>query len=147
MQSLLLRVAASAAAICFCQTPAISSEAAGGLRVATFRCDVTPPLGQPLAGGEALRTVEQPLLAKGIVLESGGQRYVLCALDWCALCNASHDALQRKIASAAGADAAHDSDHGFCGGRFGHKGSLPSTLILGVPWLAADWGRNHAASI
>jgi hypothetical protein len=51
--------------------------------------------------------VEQPLLAKGIVLKAGGQRYVLCALDWCVLCNAAHDALQSKIAAAAGTDAAY----------------------------------------
>ena len=37
--------------------------------------------------GDVLRKVEEPLLAKGIVLEVGKQRYVLCALDWCELCN------------------------------------------------------------
>ena len=55
------------------------AESTGGLRVTTFRCDITPPLGQPLAGGEALRTVEQPLLAKGIVIEAAAERYVFCA--------------------------------------------------------------------
>jgi hypothetical protein len=75
--------------------------------VATFCCDITPPLGQPLAACDAIRTVEQPLLAKGIVLKAGGQRYVLCALDWCVLCNGAYDALQSKIAAAAGTDAAY----------------------------------------
>ncbi len=54
-----------------------------------------------------VRTVEQPLLAKGIVLEAGAERYVLCALDWCELCNGTRDSLQKKIAAAAGADPAH----------------------------------------
>lgn len=85
----------------------VCAEAAEELRVATFCSDVTPPLGQPMFSCDPLRTVEQPLLAKGIVLEAGGQRYVLCALDWCWLCNGSHDGLQNKIAAAAGADPAH----------------------------------------
>jgi hypothetical protein len=60
-----------------------------------------------MISGDALRTVEQPLLAKGIVLEAGAERYVLCALDWCELCNGTRDSLQKKIAAAAGADPAH----------------------------------------
>ena len=38
------------------------------LRVATFECDVTPPMGHRLTV-EPLVTVEQPLAAKGIVLD------------------------------------------------------------------------------
>ena len=82
-------------------------QAAEEFRVATFRCDITPPLGQPMYGDIPLRTVEQPLLAKGIVLDAGGQRYVLCAFDWCGLCNGAHDAVRSKIAAAAGTDIAH----------------------------------------
>lgn len=77
-------------------------EAADGPRVAPFRCDVTPPLGQPMFCSDPLKTVEQPLLAKGIVLEADGQRYVLCALDWCELCNGSYDKFRDKVAAAAG---------------------------------------------
>ena len=76
-------------------------------RVATFCCDVTPPLGQPLVGGDRLGTVEQPLLAKGIVLEADGQRYVLCAVDWCELRNGSYDAFRQSIAQAANTLPAH----------------------------------------
>jgi hypothetical protein len=83
------------------------AASAGEMRVATFVCDITPPLGQPLFACDVLRTVERPLLAKGIVLEAGGQRYVLCALDWCELCNEGHEGMRRKIAAAAGADVAH----------------------------------------
>jgi hypothetical protein len=51
--------------------------------------------------------VESPLLAKGIVLEAEGQRYVLCALDWCEICNGAYDSMRSKIAVAAGTEASH----------------------------------------
>lgn len=92
-------VVLAVALIGFSSDPAVSDD---GLRLATFRCDITPPAGQPLAGGEPLQTVEQPLLAKGIVLDVGGRRFVLCALDWCVVCNDSYRKLRAKIAAAAG---------------------------------------------
>ncbi len=76
-------------------------EAAGGLRIATFQSNITPPLGQPLFTCEAIKTVESPLLAKGIVLEADGNRYVLCALDWCTLSGSTYDSFRAAIASAA----------------------------------------------
>ncbi len=99
-----LRSVAFVASLCLGSLASVWAEAADGLRVATFRCDITPPLGQPMISGDALRTVEQPLLAKGIVLEDGTQRYVLCALDWCELCNGAHDSFRNKIAAVAGTD-------------------------------------------
>ncbi|MBN1393605.1 MAG: hypothetical protein JW959_01050 [Pirellulales bacterium] len=83
----------------------ITSQYAGaaeGARLATFRCDITPPKGQPLAGNDLLQTVEQPLLAKGVVLDANGRRYVICALDWCVVCNDSYHKLRGAIAEAAG---------------------------------------------
>ena len=77
------------------------------LRMATFKSDVTPPLGAPLIGIVPAATVEDPLFAKGIVLDDGGRRYVLCAVDWCELMNSTHDLFRRKIAKAAGTDPAH----------------------------------------
>lgn len=79
----------------------VAAAPADVMRVATFRCDITPPLGQPMFCTDPLRTVDQPLLAKGIVIEAAGQRYVLCALDWCELCNGSYDALRKQVATAA----------------------------------------------
>ncbi len=87
--------------------PVIWAEPAGQLRVATFSCDITPPLGQPMFSCDPLETVELPLLAKGVVLEAEGQRYVLCALDWCELCNESYQVIRTKIAETAGANTAH----------------------------------------
>jgi putative membrane-bound dehydrogenase-like protein len=84
---------------------AAAADPAAGLRIATFRCDVTPPVGQPLFSGDPLEKVEAPLLAKGVVLESGGKRHVLCAIDWCMISNGSHAALRRRIAEAVGAGA------------------------------------------
>lgn len=86
-----------------CPSPLPAAEGPR-LRVATFCCDVTPPLGQPMISGDLLARVEDPLLAKGIVLEDGPTRYALCSVDWCELCNSSHALFRRKIAEAAGAD-------------------------------------------
>jgi hypothetical protein len=73
------------------------------LRVATFRCDVTPPIGgHPLIWTVPAKTIEDPLWAKGIVLDDGHTRYVLCAVDWCGLCDSSYDLFRRKLAEAVG---------------------------------------------
>jgi hypothetical protein len=90
--------------VCPSALPATGAEPA--LRVASFRCDVTPPLGAAIYSGyRPLETIEHPLLAKGIVLEDGGQRYVLCSIDWCEVCNGTHVRFREKMAEAAGTDA------------------------------------------
>ena len=63
---------AVAVVVCLGWLTSFGAEATGTMRVATFRCDITPPLGQPMFCADPLRTVEQPLLAKGIVIEAGG---------------------------------------------------------------------------
>jgi hypothetical protein len=84
----------------------MQAAAAEGPRIATFRVDVTPPLGSPLVGGwvPPLVAVDDPLWAKGIVLEDRGQRYVLCALDYCELRNSSHTFFREQLAAAAGTE-------------------------------------------
>src|ERR1035437_2074528 len=82
------------------------SAAAAPLRVATFRCDVTPSPGETLVWTAKLVKVEEPLLAKGIVLEDGTNRYVLCALDWCLLCNDTELSFRKALATATGTDPA-----------------------------------------
>lgn len=101
----IMRVVATIVFICLYSMPSV--WASGEMQVATFCCDITPTLGQPMFACDALRTVEQPLLAKGIVLDAGGQRYVICAFDWCMLCNGTHDVVRGMIAAAAGADIDH----------------------------------------
>jgi hypothetical protein len=88
------------------------AAAAAPLQVTTFQCDVTPPLGQPIYSGyQPLAKVEHPLLAKGIVLDDGGRRYVLCAVDWCELCNSTHLLFRRKMAEAAGTETSRVAVH------------------------------------
>lgn len=75
------------------------------LRVAVFRADVTPPPGAFHGGwNQALVPVEEPLWAKGVVLDDGRIRCVLCALDWCTLSNGSHTMFRQKLAAAAGVE-------------------------------------------
>ena len=97
-----LHLMASAAILLLAIFSPFAAAASPSMRVTTFRADITPDLGEPMFSCDPLRTVEQPLLAKGIVLESAGQRYVLCALDWCLLSNSSYDAMRGTIAAAAG---------------------------------------------
>ena len=49
-------------------------------------------------------------MAKGIVLESGGRRYVLCAVDWCVLRNKSYAMFCEKLAAGVDTDVAHVAD-------------------------------------
>jgi hypothetical protein len=84
--------------------PALAAPAAS-LRVAIFRCDVTPPVGEPLLWATNLVAVDEPLLAKGVVLEEGTNRVVLCAIDWCLLANESERSFRQTLARAAGTDA------------------------------------------
>src|SRR5437764_3304221 len=72
------------------------------LHLATFRSDVTPPLGHPLCGGwiEPVRGVDDPLKALGVVLLGVGQPIVLCVLDWVALRNDAHLAWRQALAKA-----------------------------------------------
>ena len=102
-----LRRAVSAVVLSLVAACSLSAETPPSLRLTTFQSNITPPLGQPMFSCDPLHTVEEPLLAKGIVLEAAAERYVLCALDWCELCNGSYDAIRSKIAQAAGTDASH----------------------------------------
>jgi len=92
---------------------ASSSPTRATLQVAAFSCDVTPPIGHPLCGGwiKPLVAVDDPLLAKGIVLSNGKTRYVLCAVDWCLLQTAAYDMFRCKLAAAADVPEAQVSVH------------------------------------
>lgn len=83
---------------------------APSLRVATFESDVTIPLGERLYS-KPLVAVDQPLQAKGIVLDDGTNRYVLCTVDWCTLRNSTHLLFRAKLAEAVGTDVARVAVH------------------------------------
>jgi hypothetical protein len=80
-----------------------------GLSIAVFSCDVTPPVGHPLCGGwiKPLESVDDPLLAKGIILGDGKSRYILCAVDWCLLQTGAYDQFRQKLAAAAEVPVSH----------------------------------------
>ena len=103
MRYLTLQTLAWATAVCCLAGLPVQGADAPGRRVATFRSDVTLPLGR-LLYRQPLATVEHPLSAKGIVLDDGHHRYVLCAVDWCTLSNSTHLLFRRKVAAAAGTD-------------------------------------------
>jgi len=74
------------------------------LRLATFRCDVTPPLGHSCCGGwiTPVTAVDDPLEAIGLVLLGAGPPLVICAVDWTGLCNAAHVQWRQSLAQAVG---------------------------------------------
>jgi hypothetical protein len=86
-------------------------QAGKPLRVVVFRCDVTPDIGQPLIWTTPAARVLDPLWAKGLVLENGRERYVLCALDWCGVGGEAYEAFRRALAAGAGTDVAHVTLH------------------------------------
>lgn len=77
------------------------------LRVATFACDVTPPIGSPLAAGlcPPALGVTDPLSARGVVLLGSGDPIVLCAVDWIGIAGTGHMAWRSTLAEAAGTKA------------------------------------------
>jgi len=94
-----------------CRSPQATVES--GLRAGVFSCDVTPPIGHPLCGGwiKPLAAVDDPLLAKGVILDQAGERYVICAVDWCLLQTGAYDLFQRRLAEAAQVPESHVSIH------------------------------------
>lgn len=75
-----------------------------GLRVATFACDATPPIGSPLGYGlvPPALSVTDRLSARGIVLTGSGDPIVLCAVDWIGIAGSGHRNWRRVLADAAG---------------------------------------------
>lgn len=73
------------------------------LHLATFSCDVSPPVGHPLCGGwiEPCRGVDDALRAVGVVLLGPSAPVVLCAVDWVGIRNDAHLAWVKAIAEAA----------------------------------------------
>jgi hypothetical protein len=77
------------------------------LRIATFRADVTPPLGSPLccdAGIKPATQIVDPLSARGVILFGSGKPIVLAVLDWVGIESEGWDEWRRELAQAAGTD-------------------------------------------
>ncbi|MGO8746819.1 MAG: hypothetical protein ACLQNE_12595 [Thermoguttaceae bacterium] len=75
---------------------------AGGLRLATFDVDATPPVGSNMAYDPVKRVDEMSLRCRGIVLLGAGQPIALCAVDWIGIANEGQDAFRTALAEAAG---------------------------------------------
>lgn len=76
-------------------------NAADKIRISAFQADATPPLGTPVAYALA-RKIEDPLTARGIVLQGMGKPIVLCAVDWISISNGGHDVWRESLANAVG---------------------------------------------
>ena len=74
-------------------------------QVATFRADVTIPIGHACMGGGIAPAAEivDPLHANGVVLLGGGEKpLVFLAVDWCEIRNDAYDHWRAAVAEAAG---------------------------------------------
>src|SRR4051812_38199971 len=71
------------------------------MRIAVFNADATPALGTPVAYAP-VRSITDPLSARGVVLLGAGKPIVLCAVDWIGIGNSGHDQWRKGLAEAAG---------------------------------------------
>ena len=78
-------------------------------RVATFRVDITIPLGHRCMGVLPTKSskIVDPLEARGFVLLGLKHPVVIVALDWCEVRNDSYDQWRRALAAAAGTSSSH----------------------------------------
>lgn len=78
-------------------------------RIATFRVDVTPPLGHPLLGGNycPAERIGDPLYALGLVFTGGDRPLVYLAVDWCELRNEAYARWREALAAAVGTTVNH----------------------------------------
>jgi hypothetical protein len=76
---------------------------AGGLHLAPFRFDVSPPIGHSCCGGWISPVVgyDDPQEAIGFVLLGAGQPIVICAVDWTGILNSAHLEWRTALAEAA----------------------------------------------
>lgn len=100
-----LRMTRWAIVVCFC-LGCIPAFAAGApqYRLATFRADITIPLGHACMGGGISPATEivDPLYANGLVLLGGEKPLVFLALDWCEVRNDAYDHWRSALAEAVG---------------------------------------------
>jgi hypothetical protein len=83
---------------------AASVSAAPDYQLATFRAEVTIPLGHACMGGgiSPAKEIVDPLFANGVVLLGPDQPIVFLAVDWCEIRNDAYDHWRDALAGAAG---------------------------------------------
>ena len=74
--------------------------------IATFQADVTIPAGHPCMGGgiSPVKSVHDPLFAKGFVLRGAEKPFVVISFDWCEIRGTSFENWKRALADAAGTE-------------------------------------------
>ncbi len=77
---------------------------AQSLKVSTFKTDISPDLGVPVAYAPA-REILDPLTARGIIIQSDQDPIVLCAVDYLGVANEALELWRQKLALAAGTNA------------------------------------------
>lgn len=83
---------------------AIAISAAHAFEIATFSFDVTPPIGHACMGGgiSPVRSVKEPLQARGFVLLGVEQPLVVVSFDWCEIRGAAYDDWRKALAEVVG---------------------------------------------
>ena len=89
-------------AVCPLNTSIVQAAPPGGISIAKFDVDATPPVGTMMAYDRVIRIEELGLRCRGLVIMGSDAPIVLCAVDWIGIGNASHDAFRDRIAKAAG---------------------------------------------
>ena len=121
--------------------PAVAAPAvsARNLRLATFRFDVTPPIGHGCCGGwiKPIEVVDDPMEALGVVLLGAGDPIVICAVDWTGLLNEAHVAWRQALAAAAGTTPDRVSVHCV------HQHNAPFACIEAEKIVAAQGDLPH----
>ncbi|MDR2116982.1 MAG: twin-arginine translocation signal domain-containing protein, partial [Planctomycetaceae bacterium] len=79
----------------------VVSGNASGLKIVTFKVDVTPPIGEPLAYVPNEK-VETPIYVSGVVLDDGKTRAVWVSCDYIYICGESYNKWVETIAEQAG---------------------------------------------
>lgn len=94
----------SLSAIAFAATLSTLAADAPQFQVATFRVDVTIPLGHACMGGgiSPSKEIVDPLYAHGVVLLGPEKPLVFLAVDWCEIRNDAYDHWRKTMAEVAG---------------------------------------------
>jgi hypothetical protein len=135
--------------------PAVAAE---GLRIATFQTDATPPIGYDM-GYSVVKTIREPLLAKGVVILGAGKPIVMMAVDWVTIDGKARDEWHALLAQAAGTTPdrvtvhhlhQHDAPRGDLF-NFDERArlGLPEAVAAGVPdkrtWVRSVMENSAAA--
>ena len=79
----------------------LTAENSTSLKIVTFKVDVTPPIGEPLAY-DPNEKVDTPIYVSGVVLDDGTTRAVWVSCDYIYICGESYVMWTEMIAKQAG---------------------------------------------